>query len=221
LHMKTKKLVITAMLIAIATILSVIKFFELPFGGTVTPAAMMPIVIAAYLFGVRWGLLASFVFGIMQLLCGMGTVSAFFLPGDSRMALGAALAVCILDYIVAYTVLGFGGIFKGKFKNPLLEIAIGSIVASFLRCLVHIVSGAIFFGSWATWFFADSTGLSQISVFSGFCDWVMNNFSGASLSVLYSVVYNLAYMIPETIITALTAPAILKILQKSRVAETI
>lgn len=217
-HMKTKQLVISAMLIAIATVLSLLKLFELPFGGTVTIASMMPIVIIAYLYGTRWGLLSAFAFSIIQLLCGMGTVSAFFLPGDSQMAVASAITICLLDYILAYTALGFAGVFRGKFGNDVLEILVGAILACILRSIVHIISGAVFFGAWAEWFFADSTGLSQISALKGFCDWVMATFTGTSLSVFYSVIYNMAYMLPETIITAIVSPAVFKIIRKSKIA---
>ena len=213
--MKTKRLVVSAMLIAIATVLSFIKIFELPFGGTVTAASMMPIVLISYFYGIRWGVLSSFLFSIIQLISGMGTVSAFFLPGDSHMAAGAAIAVCFLDYILAYVVLGFAGIFRGKIKNQTFAIITGALLVCALRCLVHIVSGAIFFGTWAEWFFSDSTGLSQIKALEGFCLWVMENFKGPALAVFYSVIYNLAYMLPETVITSAAAPAVHKIIKNS------
>ncbi len=219
--MKTKKLVITAMLLAIATVLSVIKLFELPFGGTVTPASMMPIVLIAYFYGTRWGIFSAFVYSIMQIVTGIGTVSAFFMPGDSQMALGAAVMVCVIDYFVAFTLLGFGGVFKGKIKSDVMAVALGSVLACFLRALAHIVSGAVFFGTWAEWFFSDTTGLSQISVFEGFCKWVMTTFSGNGLAVFYSVVYNMAYMLPEMLITALAAPAVYKILSKAKIADNL
>lgn len=213
--MKTKQLVITAMLLAIATVLSVIRVFELPFGGTVTAASMMPIVLIAYIYGTRWGLLSAFVYSILQMLTGMHVVSAFFLPGESQMAVGRAILVCLIDYVLAFTVLGFAGVFKGKLKNDIAALILGGIFVCLLRYIMHIISGAVFFGSWAEWFFADGTGLSQIGVFKGFCNWVMTNVSGRGLSILYSAVYNGAYMIPETIITVLSAPFIYKALKKS------
>ena len=113
--------------------------------------------------------------------------------------------------------LGFGGILKGKLKNRISEVCLGSVIALVLRYIMHIISGAIFFGAWAEWFFADATGLSQIGVLKGFCTWVMSTFSGGALSVFYSVVYNGAYMIPEIIITALVTPVIYKVLVSAHV----
>ena len=89
------------------------------------------------------------------------------------------------------------------------------MVALLLRYLMHIVSGAIFFGAWADWFFGDSTGLMQIGFMQGFCKWVLATFKGNSLAIFYSLVYNGAYMIPETILTAIITPLVYKVLKKS------
>lgn len=217
--MKTKKLVTTAMLMAFALILSLIQIFQLPFGGSITLVSMLPMAFVGYMYGTKWGVFAAFIYSVLQLITGMGTVSAFFLPGDSQMALGNAVCICVIDYILAYTSLGFGGIFKNKLKSRTAEICFGSIVALMLRYIMHIISGAIFFGAWAEWFFADSSGLSQISAMSGFCDWVMKTMSGNALSIFYSIVYNGAYMIPEIVITALLAPIVYNVLQKSNIFE--
>ncbi len=206
--MKTKKLVTSAMLIAIAAVLSVFQPFQLPFGGGITIASMMPIVLIAFCFGTRWGLCSAGIFSLLQLLLGAKTVSAFFLPGDDQMILWQALVVCFLDYILAYTVIGFGGIFKSKFKNRSVSVCLGSIFALFLRYLVHILSGAIFFGAWAEWFFSQEG-------FYHFGSVILETFSGNSLAVLYSVIYNGSYMIPEIIITAILTPIVYKALQSA------
>lgn len=210
--MKTKKIVTTAMLLAIAVVLSLVKIINLPFGGSVTLASMVPIIIISYMYGVKWGVFSAFVYAVLQLLTGIDTIAAFFLPGSSKMHLWAALSVCFIDYILAYTMLGLGGIFKGRLKKRASEICVGALFAVFLRYLMHIISGAIFFGTWAEWFFSDYTGLSQISVLKGFCTWVMNNFSGKSLALFYSLIYNGCYMLPEIIITAIAVPIVYKIL---------
>lgn len=211
--MKTKNLVTSSMLIAIGTVLSFIPLIRLPFGGSVTPASMMPIVLMAYFFGVKKGLFGAFVYSLLQLFIGMDTVSAFFLPGDSQMPVINAVIVCLLDYIVAYSCLGFAGVFKTNEKDTTLRLVAGVVLSCIMRYVVHIVSGAIFFGAWAEWFFADSTGFGSVEAFKPFCSWVMNNFSGTGLSVVYSVIYNGAYMLPETLITALVTPIVYKALK--------
>ena len=207
--MKTKKLEVSAMLISIATVLSIIQPFSLPFGGGVTIASMMPICIIAYMYGTKHGLFCGLIYAVLQMLLGAKTVSSFFLPGDSQMSLFAAIGVCFLDYIAAYTVLGFAGIFKNKIKNTALSICIGTVFATCLRYIVHIVSGAIFFGSWAEWFFTQEGFYSIGST-------IMNVFSGGTLALVYSVFYNGLYMIPEIIITAIVTPVIYKCLEKSK-----
>lgn len=215
--MKTEKFVTTAMLLATGILLSLIQIIRLPFGGAVTLLSMMPVIFIAWIYGTKWGLFSAFIYSVLQLLTGMSTVAAFFVPGDSQMAFGSAICVCIIDYVLAFTVLGFGGIFKEKIKNDTLAIALGALVALFLRLVMHVISGAIFFGAWAEWFFADSTGLSQIAVFKGFCSWVMSNFGGKTIAVIYSIIYNAAYMIPEIVITVSATPVIYKILKKAKV----
>ena len=125
----TKVLVECALLIAIATVLNVvcsfIPFLNLPFGGGFTICSMLPIVLAAYRNGTKWGLLTGFVYAVVQMLLGFKTVSAFFMPSsDSYMVLWKAICVCLIDYIIAYTVLGFGGIFRNKIKNPSASLCV-------------------------------------------------------------------------------------------------
>ncbi len=212
--MKTKKLVVSAMLIAIATVLSLIQPFQLPFGGGITLASMMPIVILAYIYGTKWGLFSAFVYSIVQIVTGMKTVAAFFMPGDSQMTLFAALGVCLVDYILAYTALGIGGIFKGKLRSSGAEVCLGALVALFARYLMHIISGAVFFGAWAEWFFTQE-GFYAIG------EKIMNTFSGGALALVYSVFYNGLYMIPEIIITAIVTPIVYKALEKSGTVDKV
>lgn len=196
----TKKLALSAMLVALASVLAAISMaipLQLPFGGSVTLASMLPIVLIGYMFGARWGLAGAFVFAIVQMLLGWGTVSAFFLPGDSQMEWYKAVIVCLIDYILAYTVLGFSGVFADKIKKPAVALCAGSIFALVLRYICHNVSGAIFFGTWAEWFFTD--------VMPGLGEWVLSTFSGAGLAIVYSIVYNGLYMIPEIVLTAVLA----------------
>lgn len=214
--MKTKKLVTTAMLIALSSILSLIVVFALPFGGSITAASMVPVVLIGYLYGTRWGVLSGFVYSLIQMVLGMGTVSAFFLPGESQMSVGSALMICFLDYIAAYSCLGFSGILKNRIKNDITALILGALFSCLLRYFIHTLSGAIFFGAWAEWFFADSTGLSQVFFLQGFCEWVMKTFSGNSLSLAYSLIYNGAYMIPETVITLIAAPFVYKAINMKR-----
>ena len=197
----TVRLVESALLIAIAAVLELISKalgLELPFGGTITLASMFPIVLIAYKYGTKWGLLSGFTYSLVQMLLGAKTVSAMFLPGDDQMVLWQAICICLLDYVLAYTLLGLGGIFKGKFKKPAAELALGAFVALLLRYLVHIVSGAIFYGAYAEWFFTQE-GFYSIG------EKILGTFSGYSLAIAYSIFYNGLYMVPEIILTTVVA----------------
>lgn len=197
----TVRLVESALLIAIAAVIELVSKtlgLELPFGGTITLASMFPIVLIAYKYGTKWGLLSGFTYSLVQMLLGAKTVSAMFLPGDNQMVLWQAICICLLDYVLAYTLLGLGGIFKGKFKKPAAELALGAFVALLLRYLVHIVSGAIFYGAYAEWFFTQE-GFYSIG------EKILGTFSGSSLAIVYSIFYNGLYMIPEIIITTVVA----------------
>lgn len=197
----TVRLVESALLIAIAAVLELISKalgLELPFGGTITLASMFPIVLIAYKYGTKWGLLSGFTYSLVQMLLGAKTVSAMFLPGDDQMVLWQAICICLLDYVLAYTLLGLGGIFKGKFKKPAAELALGAFVALLLRYLVHIVSGAIFYGAYAEWFFTQE-GFYSIG------EKILGTFSGSSLAIAYSIFYNGLYMVPEIILTTIVA----------------
>ncbi|MBQ3054421.1 MAG: energy-coupled thiamine transporter ThiT [Clostridia bacterium] len=217
----TKKLVVTAGLIALGTILSLLKLFEMPFGGTITVASMVPILLVGYIYGIKWGLFSSLVYSLLQLVCGIATgiVSRMFLPGDEQMVLWQAISICIFDYILAYVALGFGGIFKEKLQKPVLELVLGIIFSTFLCWLMHTISGYIFYGAWAEWFFSAEDGLSVIPAFKGFCKMVMNNFEGKSLALLYSGIYNGIYMLGETIISVAIAPIVYIRLKKQNLAD--
>lgn len=197
-----KRLVMSAVMLGVATTLELISSFfplELPFGGRVTFVSMLPIVIIGYMYGTFQGVFTAFCFSIIQMLLGMKTVTAFFMPGDEQMVLWKALLVCFLDYVLAYSVIGLSGVFKNRFKNKAVGLSVGSIFALFLRYIVHIVSGAVFFGTWAEWFF------SQEEYYEIIGKKILDVFSGNSLSLIYSVCYNGLYMIPEIILTAVAA----------------
>ncbi len=193
----TQRLVLSAVFIALATVLSLFQPFRLPQGGGITIMSMLPIILIAYRYGVKWGFFSSLVYAVLQMLCGFNTVSSFFMPGDNQQIWWRALLICLLDYLVAYTVLCLGGLFRKHSSAP-VALTLGSIIAVSARYLTHIISGAIFFGSYAEWFFTDVMG-------GGFGADVLKQYSGAGLALLYSVIYNGMYMIPEIILTAIGA----------------
>ncbi len=197
---KTKRITLTAMMLALSTVIAficgLIPFLNFPFGGGFTIGSMLPIVIIAYIYGTKWGLFTGFCYAVIQMLLGYSTVSALFIPGsDSYMLFSHAIIICLLDYIVAYTLIGLGGVFRNRIKSKGLAICLGSIVALSARYIVHIISGFIFYGAYAEWFF----GVDEMAAIGPF---ILSHFSGDMLSLIYSIIYNGCYMIPEIIVTA-------------------
>ena len=206
---KTKRLTESAMLLALAIVLELISKMiipEMPFGGQVTLVSMLPVVLISYRHGVKWGLLSGVAYALIEMVLGAKTVTAAFQPGyfgDGTM-IGNALIMCLLDYLVAFTVLGIGGCFRNKIKTPGISLMCGSLVALGARYVSHIVSGYILFSGWAVWFFTQD----------GFPAWgtqLVESLSPDMLGFVYSVVYNGFYMIPEIVCTAVVALLIARV----------
>ncbi|MCR5685598.1 MAG: energy-coupled thiamine transporter ThiT [Lachnospiraceae bacterium] len=162
---KVRKLTESALLIAIATVLSVLKIAELPYGGSITIASMLPIIIISYRYGIRWGLICGLAYAALQQLFGLNMLSY-------ATSWQAMVAIILLDYIVAFTVTGLGGIFKKLVPQP-VAFVLGSLLVGFIRFICHVISGATV---WA--------GLS-IPTEEAF---------------VYSIGYNATYMLPEVLI---------------------
>ena len=121
-HMKLRALCEGAIMVAAGTALSFIKLFELPQGGSVG-IGMLPRLFYCVRWGWKEGLLASFAYGLLQLIF------------DGAYAWG--WTSMLLDYILAYGVLGFAGLFAHK-KGGIFT---GTVVGCVLRFIVHFVSG--------------------------------------------------------------------------------
>jgi len=206
---KTKRLTESAMLMALAIVLEVVGrtvIPPMPFGGQLTLVSMLPIVLISYRHGVKWGLTAGFGYALVQMAMGADTVTAAFQPGyfgDGTMILNAVI-MCLFDYVLAYTLLGLGGLFRNKGKNNGVALMSGSLVALSARYLAHIVSGYVLFAGWAEWFFTQE----------GFPAWgaaLVASLSPEMLGFVYSIVYNGMYMIPEMFLTAAAAVLVARI----------
>lgn len=167
---RTRALVECALMIAVASILSMIKLVDLPYGGSVTIASMLPIIIIAYRHGPGWGLGGGLAYGVIQQLLGLNTLS-YVTTWQS------ILAVVLLDYIIAFAVIGISGIFR-KMKSQSAALVYGSILVGLLRYVCHVISGATV---WAGLSIPDNAAL------------------------MYSLAYNATYMLPETIVLVIVA----------------
>lgn len=128
-HLKIRALTEGALCVAAAQILGYIKLWALPSGGSVT-LGMLPIFIYCTRWGTTPGLLASFVFGLLQLLL------------DGAYAWG--WQSMIGDYLLAYSVLGIAGLFKKKKKGFYIGMAVGAAA----RFAVALVTGAVVWGEY-------------------------------------------------------------------------
>ena len=158
-YSKTRVLVECALMVAIGTVLANIKIFTMPNGGSVTLLSMLPFVLVSFRHGVKWGLFTGLVNGCLQML---GEI--------------------LLDYLVAFMVLGTAEFFARPFKNRMVGVAVGTAIAGFLRFMCSFLSGVLVWGNL-------NEGLSA---------WT------------YSLVYNASYMLPETLITVVGAVLLIK-----------
>jgi thiamine transporter len=159
--------------LALAEVLSLLKIFQMPQGGSVTPASMLPIILFALCFGPAWGLSVAFLFSVLQLAIGAYILSP---------------AQVLLDYTLAFSALGVAGFFAAKASArieetnilsrlrliPFWKIVMATIIAMAGRLLFSFLSGIVFYSDYAP---------------EGQAVW------------LYSLIYNGSYLIPEAIIT--------------------
>lgn len=195
----TTKLTVSAIMVALSTVLSFIKFADLPYGGSVTLFSFVPILFVGYAYGAKWGLCTGLVHGILQMIFGISSSVA----GAGFKWWQVALCA-LLDYLVAFALLGTSGMFKKSIKNPQVSLAVGTFVACMLKYLSHAASGFILFKGYAEWFFTDGAGAAYGST-------VLEKFSGNSLGLLYTFVYNGLFSIPELIISIVMAVILISV----------
>lgn len=182
----TQVLVEGSAMVALATILSYIRVFKFPTGGSVTLLSMLPIVVFSMKYGVKKGIAVSFVFALVQLLQGIS-------EGLFGWGLTAPMLVsCILlDYIVAFTAIGLSGMFRNKGAAGRMA---GTVIALIIRFVCHFLSGVVIWGTVGELW----TGFSVNNVF------------------LYSLIYNGIYMLPEIIFTVIGAHALFTVPQTKK-----
>lgn len=130
LKLTVKQLVFSAMAVAIGTLLSNLKLYSFPTGGSVTPLSMLIICLPGIWFGTGAGIVTGVAYGILQLII------------DPYVLYPAQLVV---DYILAFGAMGLSGLFSNK-KNGLIP---GYLTAVFGRFLFATLSGWLFFGAYA------------------------------------------------------------------------
>lgn len=174
---RLRALVEGAVCVALAYALSFLKI-KLWFQGGSIDLVMVPLLVFAYRRGCGWGLIAGAVFG---------TIKCFFAGGFAW-----GWQSILLDYTVAYAMMGLCGLFKGRKWG----LPVGSLVACAARFGIHFLSGVTIYK------ILEPTELFNATYTS---------------PALYSFVYNITYMLPNTIL----AVVLVILLQKplSRIPE--
>ncbi len=139
MNLKTKRLVESAIMLAVALLLSLISF-QGPWalGGSITVCSMLPLVFIAHRYGTKWGVFTAFVYSLLQLVMGMNNV---YYASSFLMAVG----IILLDYTLPFTAIGFSALFNGLISNRRTSLLVGIFVTFFIRFLCHFASG------WMIW----------------------------------------------------------------------
>jgi len=172
------KITLSAIFVALATALSLIKIIKMPLGGSVTLLSMLPIVMLSCMLGIKWGFGAAFAYSLLQLFLGIALDGLLGWGLTPIMLIGTIL----FDYILAFTCLGFAGIFRKKGTSG---IALGVVLSMLLRFVSHFISGYVIFKN-----------LEQFEIFGSLF---------TNRPILYSISYNAFYMLPEIVITTVAA----------------
>jgi thiamine transporter len=164
---------------------NILSFKIWPEGGSVS-ISMVPIFLMAYRWGIKGGVLTGFLMGLLQFVMGYSQIYT--------------IVQGIIDYFIAFAVVGFAGVFATQVKNAVKENArgkwmtysiLGAFVGSFLRYICHFISGVAFFGSYAP--------------------------KGQPVAI-YSILYNGTYMLPSFILSAIIIVLVINAAPKKMVS---
>ena len=158
-RINTKQLCFSGLALALGCVASFLTLFEMPMGGSVTALSMFFISLIGYWYGPVTGIMAAVSYGLIQL-----TLNPYIVSVPQLM----------LDYILGFGALGFSGFFS-KFKSK-FAVIYGFLTGAFGRLVFTVLSGWIFFGSYASYY-------------------------GFKYGFTYSLAYNSAYICTEAAIT--------------------
>ncbi len=135
----TKMIVEAGIMLALAIVLSRIKIYEAPQGGSVTAGSMIPILLFAMRWGAGPGVIAGTTFGVLKIILG----AWIFSPTQA-----------ILEYPVAFGLLGLAGLFSSWDSNDskvkyYFNTALSTALAIGGRFICHFLAGVIFFKEYA------------------------------------------------------------------------
>ncbi|MDD3173847.1 MAG: energy-coupled thiamine transporter ThiT [Herbinix sp.] len=154
---RVKQLAFSAMAVTLTVVTSFIKLPSLPFGGSITLFSMFFICLIGYLYGTKAGIITGIAYGFINLIL----QPYIYFPVQ-----------LLLDYPIAFGCLGLAGIFSNS-KYGILK---GYLIGVFGRYVCHVISGYVFFASYAP------EGMNPM---------------------IYTLGYNATYIVPEAVATIL------------------
>ena len=137
LQFNTKSIAFAGIAIALSFALSYIRLFKLPQGGSVTFASLLPIMLFAYVYGPKKGILVGFFYGLLQAIQDPYIIHP---------------AQFLLDYPIAFAFVGLAGCLKDVDllpKYPQVKFVLAALIASIGRFAAHVLSGVFAFGAYA------------------------------------------------------------------------
>ncbi len=138
----TKKLTTTGIMLALGIILSIIRLFDAPYGGSVTLGSMLPVLILSVLYGTKWGVLSGITFSLLTMLLGG-------LPAPPVQTPFMYFLVVFLDYVLAFGFLGLAGGIHRMLSPKRIAFPLAAGIAVFLRFICHFLSGILIWGPYA------------------------------------------------------------------------
>lgn len=136
MRIETKKLTLSAVMIALSAVLSLVKVYELPLGGSITLLSMLPVCVVAICYGTKWGLCTSGLYALVQIAMDLGKLMGY------GMTASTWLGCLVFDYILAFGALGLAGLWREK---GTIGMCAGVALSCVIRFISHFISGAIVF----------------------------------------------------------------------------
>lgn len=169
--MRTKTITQSALLISLAVVFSFIKIFEMPMGGSIN-LCTLPIIFSSIKFNTKIAVINSVTFAFIKLLIGAFSGNVFVWCKTPI----AVIIVVLFDYILAFGLLGFAGIFKKISLKHIKDfgVYIGVTVVFLIRFICHFVTGVVVWSQWSS-----------------------------QNAYIYSLFYNISYLLPEMLLTLL------------------
>ena len=129
-RISVKQITVSALCLALAFVLSNIKLFKLPMGGSLTVFSMFFVTYIGYLYGPRVSLSAAFAYGLLQMIVDPYIIS---------------VPQLLCDYILAFGALGLAG----YYHNSRFGMLKGYFAGILGRYFFSVLSGVVFFASYA------------------------------------------------------------------------